>query len=122
MAPDEVPFDEDEDEEFDADVLAGGGDEDDERAHAQESSSDDEPLPSPSPPSPSSKRAYIMFAAAREQDPELAQMPGATRAKKLAQMWRVLSDVEKAEGAARAPFARPIAHPKRGRGRPKKSS
>jgi hypothetical protein len=104
MAPEELPSDGD--EQLDMDVLAGD-DEEDEGDHAQESSSDDEP-----PPAPSAKRTYITFAAAHEQDPELAQMPGAR--------CRVLLDTEKAEWAARAPSATPIAPSKRGRGRPMK--
>jgi hypothetical protein len=94
MAPDEVPFDEDEDEEFGADVLAGD-DEEDEGAHAQERSSNDEP-----PRSPSAKRAYNMFAAAHEQDPELAQMPDVARAKKIAQMWHVYGTPGRKSGSA----------------------
>jgi hypothetical protein len=101
-----VPFDGDEDEELDVDVLAGG--EDDDSEHAQKSSGD-EPPPAPSPPSPSAKRAHSLLAVAHEQDPELTQMPGAMRAKELPQTWRALSDTGKAEWAARASSATPIA-------------
>jgi hypothetical protein len=51
------------------------------------------------PSSRSSRRAYIMFGAAREQDPGLAQLPSAMRPKKLGEIWCVMSAAEKVGGA-----------------------